>query len=537
MPSKPTEPRTTQDAFTPLRSGLLKPNGIVRPVLLWGLTLLLWLPGIGNLPLRDWDEGLIATVARSTVSQLNLSQPSLNWLLAWQWQGAYLNKPPGLHWLIGFASRLLGEQEWTVRLVPCLIASLSVPLVLELRRQLGGADAERKALWSGLILMTLLPMARHGRLVMLDGSLVSSMLLLWTGWLSSRTRPWHGLLAGLGASGVLMLKPPALLGFVVITAAIIAIDRKHSQWSPKALAWAWVGILPGISWHLWHLSQRGQQALVMWGGHGFARVTGVVGDNTGSWVMPVTEVLKGGWPWLLLLPLGIRWAWSQRMQSAGRWELGFLIGSAALVLPLRTQLPWYSHLLWPAIALLAAEGLEQVLTSGRPRWISRIWSLLGSALLITSVVLLLSGQGQALPRLALLFAGIGLLGGGLQMLKPAAMQRHRGLITLLVGWALALLALWQSPFWLWELNESWDPRPLASSIRQLPQDALVILKGSTRPSLDWYARRELHHNIDQPQHEHWVVNNSPLEGCQAIPAPKLLSDTDAAWKLWHCPAR
>ena len=100
----------------------------------------------------------------------------------------------------------------------------------------------------------------------------------------------------------------------------------------------------------------------MWGGQGLSRVAGVVGDSTGAWVMPITEVLEGGWPWLLLLPLGLRWAWSERQQSSGHWELGLLLGSCALVLPLRSQLPWYSHLLWPAIALLCAEGLHQLLS-------------------------------------------------------------------------------------------------------------------------------------------------------------------------------
>ena len=237
MHSKPNEPRTAQDAFTSLRSGLLNPNGLARSVLLWCFTLLVWLPGLGTLPLRDWDEGRVASVARSTMARLDLSQANLDWLLAWKWHEAYLNKPPGLHWFIGSSARLLGEQEWAVRLLPCLIASLAIPLLYVLRRQLGGPHAERKALLASLTLMTLLPMARHGRLAMLDGSLVTSMLLLWTGWLSSRTRPWHGLLAGLGITGVLMLKPPAVLGFLLITAAISAIDRRQSHWRRSAMAW------------------------------------------------------------------------------------------------------------------------------------------------------------------------------------------------------------------------------------------------------------------------------------------------------------
>jgi len=289
---------------------------------MWLLTLFLWLPELGNLPLRDWDEGRVASVARSTISRWDWGSTGGDWLLAWKWDEPYLNKPPGLHWLIGASTQFFGDNDWAVRLMPCLIASLAVPLLLLLRRQLGGHAAENKALLAALILMTLMPMARHGRLAMLDGSLVTSALLLWTGWLSSRSVPWHGFLAGLGGTGILMLKPPALIGFLLITAAISRLDRHQSRWNATSMVWVCAGISPGVAWHVWHLSQRSSSALVMWGGQGFSRVAGVVGDSTGAFTMPLTEVREGGWPWLLLLPLGIKLAWQQRGDSAGRWELG-----------------------------------------------------------------------------------------------------------------------------------------------------------------------------------------------------------------------
>ena len=501
----------------------------------WLLTLCLWLPGLGNLPLRDWDEGRVANVARSTVARMNLGQAGSDWFMAWKWDGAYLNKPPGLHWLIGSSTQVFGEQEWALRLVPCLIASLAVPLVLLLRRQLGGDGAEKKALLAALILMTLMPMARHGRLAMLDGALVTSVLLLWTGWLSSRSRPWHGLVAGVGATGILMLKPPALIGFLLITAAISLLDRRQSHWGRGALTWVIAGISPGIAWHAWHIYLRGSDALVMWGVQGFHRVTGVVGDSTGAFVMPITEVMEGGWPWLLLLPIGIKLAWKQRLQCSGRWQLGLLLGSGALVLPLRSQLPWYSHLLWPAIALLCAEGLDQLLSCGRPRWISRVWTLIGAVVLIISLLIGSYSMPIELPRIALVCAGGGLLAGGVQMVQATKKRRHLGLITLLVGWCAGLLALWYSQLWLWELNESWDPRPVARAIRELPKEIQVTLKGPTRPSLGWYANRDMLQESSQGTYSKWVVSNKPMKGCKAELATMPLIPEDNPWLLWHCP--
>ena len=66
------------------------------------------------------------------------------------------------------------------------------------------------------------------------------------------------------------------------------------------------------------------------------------------------EVLEGGWPWLPLLPFALVWAWRWRQSRWSRWSLASLLTLAGAILPLRTQLPWYSHPLWLPIALLCA---------------------------------------------------------------------------------------------------------------------------------------------------------------------------------------
>ena len=521
-----------EDETTSLRTCLLQVNGrwglvaVQLPLLLWLLTLLIWLPWLGNVPLRDWDEALVAGVSRSTAAQ-----SAWDWLLAIKnSESVYLNKPPALHWLIGASIKRFGEVEWAVRLMPSLLASLAVPMIVILRRQLSnGKGTERSALCAGLILMTLLPMARHGRLAMLDGTLVSCSLLLISGWLSSKRWPWHGLLAGFGGSGILLLKPPALIGYLAIVGLITFLDRPTSRKS-SALGWAMSGLIPGTIWHLWHLGQRGSDALVMWGGQGLGRVTEVVGENSGAWVMPLTEVLEGGWPWILLLPSGLHWAWRHRKTSTGIWELGLLVGSALMVLPLRTQLPWYSHLLWPPIALLCGEALARLLKEGRPHWVPHAWKWIGTLLLISTTVLIAMNTNAALPLPALVVAGLGLLIGGLKLSKPLQLQRQQGLAVVVTGWSLGLLALWNSHLWLWELNETWDPRPMAAQIRLLPADAVVMLDGSTRPALNWYAKRPLKELSSDPPAEFWLVSKAPRQACSTARERAHADD----WTLWHC---
>ena len=525
MPSNSFQFTKNENGFTSLRTELLKASESLRPVALWLLTLIIWLPWLGNLPLRDWDEGLIAHISRSTVQQNGWEI-----LLPRNGASAYLNKPPGLHWLIGGATELFGNHEWSVRLAPALLASLAVPLIMLVRRELTPQTSKRSSLYAGLILMTLLPMARHGRLAMLDGTLLSSSLLLILGWIGSRRTPWKGVLAGLGATGLLMLKPPAVLGYGLIILAISAWERKLGL-SRRAWQWLGLGIIPGVAWHLWHFTWRGNDALVMWGSQGLGRITAVVGENSGGWIMPATEVLEGGWPWLLLVPAGLQWVWNHRRESDSKWILGLFVGSALMVFPLRTQLPWYSHLLWPPIALLCGEGLNTLIESGQPRWIPRIWQSIGSALLIFTVLTSLQVFNWQLPLATTAVAGFGLLLGGSGLSAQTQFKRRRGLIALISGWSLALIFLWHSQLWLWELNESWDVRPLAAQVRTLPNNATVLLAGPTRPSMEWYGQRSIdqfHESPAEQQRPFWLISNDPPQHCSAT------SEPTEGWRLWHC---
>ncbi|NCX44779.1 MAG: hypothetical protein EBW74_10140, partial [Betaproteobacteria bacterium] len=64
--------------------------------LLWlGALLLLLLPGL-DLPLRDWDEGIVARVAFERSQKLG---SFADLLLPSYWDAPYINKPPGLHLL------------------------------------------------------------------------------------------------------------------------------------------------------------------------------------------------------------------------------------------------------------------------------------------------------------------------------------------------------------------------------------------------------------------------------------------------------
>ncbi|MFN5698624.1 MAG: hypothetical protein ACK486_16535, partial [Cyanobacteriota bacterium] len=170
--------------------------------------------------------------------------------------------------------------------------------------------------------LTLLPLARHGRLVMLDGAQLSAMALLGWGLLQlpaggeRGTFRW-GAVVGLAGSALLLLKAPLALPLLAGSLLIRWLDRDLSPRRGLVLLLAIAaGLLPGLLWHGAHLLARGDGAWQMWTSQGFRRVVQGIEGHGGSPLEPVLEILEGGWPWLPLWPLGLAMAWRQRHQ---RW--------------------------------------------------------------------------------------------------------------------------------------------------------------------------------------------------------------------------
>jgi len=64
------------------------------------ISLILWLIFLGNSPLRDWDEGTVAQVARE-IWRAPLG--SMHWLYPTLGGEPYHNKPPLIHLLIAWS--------------------------------------------------------------------------------------------------------------------------------------------------------------------------------------------------------------------------------------------------------------------------------------------------------------------------------------------------------------------------------------------------------------------------------------------------
>ena len=477
-------------------------------VLLWAGAILLLFHQLSGVPLRDWDEALVARVAE----EISLRPFPAN-LLPTLWDQPYLNKPPLLHALIGLAIGLwrntAGSEgirqvppEWLVRAIPALGSSLIVPLVALVQSRLRPGD-RLAAICTAAVALTLLPLMRHGRLAMLDGSLISAMALQWWALLRLPAAPSPsqqrngGLIAGAAGAAILLLKAPASLPLLVGTCLLLAWERRWTarQWLPL-ITWIAIGLLPGLLWHGWHLLERGPEALAMWGRQGLARVVSPIEGHSGGWMVPVLEVLEGGWPWLALWPLAMLTALQQRRTRWGFWCLGLTLLTAAAVLPLRTQLPWYSHLLWPSFALsvgpLLAQLIQRSPAGNGPAnrlllAVPCFWILAGAGLLAIHGRLAVPAAVSIPASLALV------LGGGLLISREQRWRRWGAVVLVTLLWS-ALFELFASPIWLWELSETWSVQPVAAWLKPLATadgPPPLLLQADERPSLNWYLGEEL----------------------------------------------
>ncbi len=530
-------------------------NPLVGLLVLWVLACALALFGLGDLPLRDFDEATVARVA----FELSTKEAG-NQLLPTLWGAEYINKPPGLHFLIAALislSRNLIDplesfpSEFVVRLVPALLSTLVVPLGGLIQWKLRPKEPIASLATAG-ILLTLLPVARHGRLAMLDGAQLSAMAFLWLMLLSldkSHLDRIRALLAGLVCSFLLLLKAPFVIPALLAGAIPTFLSKKFSKSSIWPLAsFFGVGLLPGISWHIWNGINRGSDALWLWGGDGATRVLFSVGEGSdlGS-LVPVLEIIEGGWPWLIFWPFGMVCAWKERYKLWGQWTLVTQIVLAIAILPLRTQLPWYSHPLWLPFALICGIPFAWIINRTSSKNVPAKYLLartpylliiIGSGLILLGMagVLEFLGSIRLYSEIAIA-AGFGWVAGGWLLTRSLIGQRSLGAITVVFGNFLALFFLMGSGFWLWELNESWSVKPVAEMISTAKASGVFIEGNHERPSLNWYAGQHVR-RFEAFSNSGWVLTENQELFKEAHPENDcFLSQEGEEWDLMFCKAK
>lgn len=501
------------------RITLITDAPLIGLLVLWFIAFCLSLYGLGGVPLRDFDEATVARVAYE-LSQSN----GADQLLPTIWSNPYLNKPPGLHWAIAklinlnnfFSSNQL-PSEFLIRLAPASLSTLVIPLGGLIQWKLRPKEPIT-TLATSTILLTLLPIIRHGRLAMLDGTQLTAIALFWLLLVSIDNSPRDNirfLMSGLIASFMLLLKAPLLIP--IICAAVLPMLMERVLWEWSWGKWFCIGLVPGSLWHIWHAINRGNEALNLWLGDGASRVIFDSGQGSDlGFLVPLIELIEGGWPWLVLLPFATYLAWHERKSKWGKWVIGTSLILIISILPLKTQLPWYSHPLWLPFALLCGPAVSELIKKSKSifhrnlllRLIPYSFLLLGSLVLSFSL-LSFAGLIKGFESYLLISipVGSGWLVGGYLLNHKKMKIRQLAISSLALGNLVGLFILMGSPNWIWELNETWNAKPVGEMIRKANPGEVVMEGSNERPSLNWYAEQRIV-NKSSRQSDQWLLTSN-----------------------------
>ncbi len=456
------------------------------------LALALFCSNLGELPLRDWDEATAAQVAREIWQAPPGTQ---RWLFPTLWAEPYFNKPPLIHNAMALAYQLLGETERAARLPGALCSAVSVLGLYGVACEL--FPKRRTAFLSAALYLTLLPVARHGRLAMLDGALLCfALLACWSLLRARRDLRWSAI-AGLAWSLLCLTKGVALGGlFGGIALAFLLWDTPRLLGNPYWWGGIFLGSAPAWGWYAaqwWHYAGGFARIAVV--DQGLSRLWKAVERNGGPpWYY--TDKLLQALPALPIFGFGLRLAWQQRCWSWAKLAIcwgGIYFACISLA---GTKLPWYLLPVYPPLAIAGGAALEAVLEFPADRPYPRWWGIAFGAMGIISAG---SGAyfGILAPEpdtwLALACSGLALTG----ITTTVLLLRRDALFVAVLLWGtwVALWLFFQSTSWNWELNEAYPVRPVARAVGRAlarkPEAQVYTSFAYERPSLNYYSRRRI----------------------------------------------
>ena len=491
---------------------------------------------LGGVPLRDWDEGTVASVAREIYrSPLD----SNNWLYPTIEDRPYLNKPPLIHWLIALSYSWFGVNEWSTRLPAATLTALSVPLVYGVGREI--FKQHSAAIFSSLVYLTLLPMVRHGRLAMLDGAIVCFFLLVI--WSILRSRYHLRALWGVGIGlGLICLTKGLMMGFLVGAIALLFVLGDNSRLLTSKYWWGSIffGLIPALAWYGCQYLHYGEQfTQVNLVNQTFSRIWSSVENHQDPFWYYCLEIIKYAYPWLLFLPGGIILAIRDRHSS---WAKLTLIWSGVYLLAISlmaTKLPWYVIPIYPALSLLIGANLAKIWHS-QPSSYSQISKFcLGLLAFISwggSIFFVFFAADTdiylqfAVVMMALTFTTATIL---------SVKQSRYSIITLFAGLYIAFIWFFNSQYWVWELGEAYPVKPVAAMIQQAttPQQIVFTSYPYHRPSLNFYSDRVIIPASNRDLKQHWLQEKnvyflleSNISKQLNLPQSRII-DTRGEWQL------
>ena len=457
---------------------------------LWVGAIILYTINLGKLPLRDWDEGTVAQIAKEIYQA---SFQDWHWLFPTMWGEAYFNKPPLIHSLTALVYSVVGVNEFSSRIVGASLAALSVPLLYLVAKEL--FLPRYYALFSALIYLTTIPVVRHGRLAMLDGGVLCFYILFLLCILKTRRDLNWSYRAGISLAliclckGWMMAMLLGLIGFLFILWDTPRLISSFKVWCGIIL-----GIIPGISWYVAQYLYYGERFIESnIQQQSIERVFTVVEGNQGPIWYYLLELLKYPYPWIFFAILGLKYAWQNRNWSWAKLILVTSITYFITISLMGTKLPWYIMPIYPTLSLSAGVALASIKSipsfESYPRLWIRFFSLL-TIVMIGGLIYFIITE----PANYNLLTVLGLLLITFLTVTVLLQKKDQQFVYILFwGMYVALIVFFSSNYWLWELNEAYAVKPIAKVVQEIvpAQEDVYIDFDYHRPSLDFYSDKKI----------------------------------------------
>jgi len=460
-------------------------------LLLLFFILFLYLINLGNVALRDWDEGYQGTVAKDMYKTGNLLYPT--------YLGEpFFLKPPIVFWLINISYHLGGVSEFTTRLPCAFLSGCGVFFLYLLAKEI--FPERRIAFQVAIVYLTLLPVVRHNRLAMLDG--IANTFFIFSFWsiYKAKLQPYWAIGVGIGLGLVALTKGILVLAFLVIMIVFLLWDKQVKIFLNHFLPLGFIlGFLPVFAWYFLQYQHYGQAFIDAHFTSQFVdRVTTTLEGHKGPFWYYGLELIKYSCPWLLFLPSALVFTKQSLPESWAKLSLVGLVLYLTMISLMQTKLPWYIIPLYPFLALSIGGYLRKFEETPNKR-VSKIlvffFYLLSILVSVGAVYLLVKDRQIFLISLALVLAVTFYITA--QRLRRSAAH---SLSILGGGMYLSLCLFMFSSSWVWELKEAFPVKPVATLIREhTPVNQVVYTSFLySRPSLDFYSERKVL-SVDLPK--------------------------------------
>ncbi len=473
----------------------------VRPfVLLAGLCLVLYLPGIAAIPPLDRDEARFAQATRQMLETGDF--------LRIRFQDEARNKKPaGIYWLQAVAvsafSTPASTAIWPYR-VPSLLGGMTAVLLTFAF----GAALFRGAIGmiAAVLLASALSVVAEAHIAKTDAALLAAITAgqgaLGLAYVRARTgQPVPFSIPALfwtGEIAAIFLKGPLGPALAITTAAALAIADRDVRWLRGLYPVAGIIVLIAAIAPWLVAIERATQGRFLADALGGDLMMKLIGAQESHGAPPFSYLLMSlasFWPGsLLLVPAMVR-GWRRHDNPAERFLLAWLVPAWVVLELVPTKLPHYALPLFPALALLAAAALAdgaKLQEAGWPRrldlLVKGLWVVvtLGLAALLVGLPLRF-GDHLAIP---------GVIGAVALPALAAVLIHYRpgpGIATAVFAALSLAFAMPAALSVLPGLDRLWLSRAAAGLMARHPAGAAMplVAVGYSEPSLVFLAGTDL----------------------------------------------